>query len=180
MNLWTLQNEVAEWSDRNFGSDPAHRLRPLLGMIEELGELAEETYIDALFPKTDAEECTRDLLTCQALLGRLVHRALKSMQGIRGHDESEIRHLMIAADKLASDLVELCGRHGIPNKIHLTAGQEVSREKQSDAIGDIEIYKADFCRRNGLNLGDVVAETWARVKQRDWKANPETGEELAA
>lgn len=38
MNLELLEREVAAWQDRNFPNTPAYR--PLLGAVEELGELA--------------------------------------------------------------------------------------------------------------------------------------------
>lgn len=38
LSLPRFQYEVVEWADRNFGSVPRHL--PLLGMVEEIGELA--------------------------------------------------------------------------------------------------------------------------------------------
>lgn len=38
MNLFRLQVEVGEWSQRNFGDQPSYR--PLLGVVEEVGELS--------------------------------------------------------------------------------------------------------------------------------------------
>lgn len=48
-----------------------------------------------------------------------------------------------------------------------------------DAVGDAMIYLADYCGRNGLSLAVAVAETWARVKNRDWKKDPKNGNEIA-
>ena len=42
-----------------------------------------------------------------------------------------------------------------------------------DAIGDIMIYLASYCNTNGFNLALVTKETWDRVKQRDWRKDPE-------
>lgn len=41
-----------------------------------------------------------------------------------------------------------------------------------DAIGDIVIYLADYCERNGLSLDAAVSVTWHGVKKRDWQKNP--------
>jgi NTP pyrophosphatase (non-canonical NTP hydrolase) len=38
MNLDTLQKEVTEWANRNFPNTPPYR--PLLGLVEEVGELS--------------------------------------------------------------------------------------------------------------------------------------------
>jgi len=47
----------------------------------------------------------------------------------------------------------------------------------SDAIGDLLIYLAHYCQVAGLSLQQSVDKTWAKVRQRDWKKFPETGEE---
>ena len=99
-----LQEQQAVWAARNFGDTPPHR--PLLGALEELGELA--------------------------------HAHLKDEQGIRGTSE------------------------------HHTA-------KKKDAIGDIIVYLADYCTRQGFSLQEAIELTWSEVSQRDWVANPQTG-----
>lgn len=35
---------------------------------------------------------------------------------------------------------------------------------------------ADFCAVNDLSLEDAVRSTWKRVKQRDWRTYPDSGE----
>lgn len=97
LSLARLQAEVATWAERNFGPRPAWQ--PLVGIMEELGELA--------------------------------HAHLKAAQGIRRDEDHE-------------------------------AGAR-------DAVGDIIIYVADYCNAAGLDLEEIVGETWAKVKQRDWR-----------
>ena len=41
-----------------------------------------------------------------------------------------------------------------------------------DAIGDIVIYLMHVCNIRGKFLEDIVENTWSKVSQRDWKANP--------
>jgi len=53
-------------------------------------------------------------------------------------------------------------------------------DQAADAIGDIVIYLASYCNANHLNLGFCLDRTWARVKKRDWIADPQTGGEGAA
>ncbi len=45
-----------------------------------------------------------------------------------------------------------------------------------DAVGDVVIALAAYCSREGIDFGACVAETWEKVRQRDWRANPQTGE----
>ena len=107
--LTQLQQCVDEWQQRNFAPISPHQ--PLLGLQEELGELA--------------------------------HAHLKAEQGIRGMSPA------------------------------------VVFEVKKDAIGDIVIYAAAYCAVNGIDLGAAVTETWAKVSQRDWKADPQNGGQTA-
>ena len=65
------------------------------------------------------------------------------------------------------------------NHVHLKNEQGIrlgfDRAGQVDAIGDIVIYLADYCAREGLSLDDAVTETWAVVKRRNWLRYPITG-----
>lgn len=58
------------------------------------------------------------------------------------------------------------GIRGTPEE-HLAA--------KKDAVGDIIIYLADYCWRNGFSLAVVVEETWSQVKERDWQKNKKDG-----
>lgn len=44
-----------------------------------------------------------------------------------------------------------------------------------DAVADTIIFLADYCTCRGWDLGQIVAETWAFVRQRDWTANKKDG-----
>lgn len=104
LTLAQLQVEVREWTDRNFPNAPPHY--PLLGIMEEVGELA--------------------------------HAHLKNEEGIRGTPEE-----------------------------HLIA--------KVDALGDVIVYLAHYAHRSGIDLQGALEVTWNKVKQRDWKKNPKTG-----
>ncbi|KKL69661.1 hypothetical protein LCGC14_2112650, partial [marine sediment metagenome] len=99
--LRQLQEEQRPWVQHNFGDRPDWM--PLLGVMEELGELA--------------------------------HAHIKQAQGIRTRED------------------------------HDANGQ--------DAVADVVIFLADYCSARGWDLHDCVERTWAKVKQRDWKADPE-------
>jgi NTP pyrophosphatase (non-canonical NTP hydrolase) len=38
-----------------------------------------------------------------------------------------------------------------------------------DAVGDIAIFLMDFCNKEGLDLQDVITNTWLKVRDRDWR-----------
>lgn len=105
--LSELQNAHRRWVTHNFPNEQSHS--PLLGLAEEVGELA--------------------------------HAHLKREQKIRG---TEAEHQAAAAD----------------------------------AIGDIVIYLASYCNRNGYDLASCVRQAWDEVSGRDWVLYPDTGKPL--
>lgn len=50
-------------------------------------------------------------------------------------------------------------------------------ENGKDAVADIIIFLADYTTARGWDLQEIVEQTWARVKQRDWQADPQNGGE---
>jgi len=46
---------------------------------------------------------------------------------------------------------------------------------KQDAIGDIIVYLADYCNRNGLDLEWCVSSAWKVASSRDWIKYPEDG-----
>ena len=97
-----LQSEHADWAERNFGSagDPGfHRRGSVLGVAEEIGELAEE-----LDSPAHIVELTR-------ALGRLAHATLKSTQQIRMNEDHAARAQDAVAD-IVVFLSDVCTRNG--------------------------------------------------------------------
>lgn len=46
-----------------------------------------------------------------------------------------------------------------------------------DAIGDLLIYVLDYCGRRGWSTSNILAWTWKKVQQRDWKKDATKGGE---
>lgn len=88
-SLSEFQREVHEWATANFDNQEAYR--PLMGISEELGELA------------DADEDTR-LNGLASIIGRLMHAQLKQEQGIRGSFD---KHQAAKEDAVADIIVYL-------------------------------------------------------------------------
>lgn len=98
-DLRMMQQEVSEWSTRNFGDQSW--TNPYMGMVEELGELS--------------------------------HALLKQQQGIRGTSEEH-------------------------------------EEAAKDAVGDLMIFMLDFCGKRGWDAEQILADTWATVRLREWSS----------
>ncbi len=58
---------------------------------------------------------------------------------------------------------------------NIRGSKEVHEEEGKDAVGDILIYLLDFCSRKEWDAGELLNKTWEKVKQRDWKKDPEHG-----
>jgi NTP pyrophosphatase (non-canonical NTP hydrolase) len=68
---------------------------------------------------------------------------------------------------VAEEVGELC--HAILKQRQGIRGTSEEHEaKAKDAVGDIVIYLLDVCTRRGWSFGEIVAETWAEVRKRDW------------
>lgn len=75
---------------------------------------------------------------------------------------------------VSEEVGELCHAH-LKDEQGIRGIHEVHRAAKIDAVGDIIIYLADYCARNGLDLGYAVGITWNKVCQRDWTQNKVTG-----
>lgn len=75
-------------------------------------------------------------------------------------------------DELAhAHLKELQGIRG-------TAAEHKAKAKAKDAVADTIIFLADYCSARGFDLQEIVEQTWAKVRQRDWRADPKGGGEI--
>ena len=104
LSLKEVQVSQKPWVKHNFGDRPSWM--PLVGVMEELGELA--------------------------------HHFLKMAQGIRGTNAEHMAQI-------------------------------------KDAVADIVIFLCDFCSAMDIDLEREVIETWAKVKERDWKRDKKLG-----
>ncbi len=155
-----FQDEHRKWALANFGD---HQVTdPLLGIIEEKGELA--------------------------------HAVLKARQGIRGtvaeHNAKaldSIGDIMIYVADLFSckgwSLAEEVEMAMTNRRVYVSEFMSVpeyiivlnAQLAGYNYLGAIAVL-AKLCEEFGTELDTVVAQTWERVKQRNWKQNPQTGE----
>jgi len=164
-----LQQQIKEWSLDNFGDQKGiNHLAPLIGIGEEIGELACEIasgnrdgIADAISDIaiyfldlcSRAGVCVEDISDCSyagkitdcvhALsfeYGKLCHVVLKRHQGIRGFD---------ADDHYCRELQKAC----------------------SNMLSTIDYVAIE---RTGMHSHDLAAETWNKiVSKRNWKAKAE-------
>jgi NTP pyrophosphatase (non-canonical NTP hydrolase) len=104
--LTWLQAQHDAWESVNFPTSRQNSMHSLVGVVEEVGELA--------------------------------HALLKKDQQIRG-----------------------------------SAAEHDAEAK--DAIGDIFIYMAGLCNKNGWNMESCIRKAWIEVANRDWTKNKQDG-----
>lgn len=164
-----LVTEITAWETKNWGTHKqiedgfkyAHQ--PLLGIVEELGELASlekniENIIDSVgdvmifmvdycscmdiyFPQIMAFDFYKISVSHRKLLakaGSLCHHHLKLEQNIRGSRDIHYRSIILLLSEIINVLYNLCWNEGL-----------------------------DFER--------CIFDTWNEVKKRDWKSNKEEG-----
>ena len=65
--------------------------------------------------------------------------------------------------------------HALLKQVQGVRTTEDHNENIKDAIGDLLIFTIGLANTLDLDLRSVIAETWGKVKIRDWKKYPETG-----
>lgn len=70
---------------------------------------------------------------------------------------------------------ELCHAHLKRDQGIRGMNPEAYVDAASDALGDIFIYMLSYANANGFNLQDCIEATFARVMERDWRADPSKG-----
>ena len=145
-----FQAEVKEWAYRNFG-DPAE---------------GRSVKMEALFEAVKALRYGRNHEP-GALLP--VFEALQAVE-TAGPDAPAYRPLLGSAEELG----ELARAH-LKGEQGIRFTPEEIADKKIDAVGDVIVYLADYCNREGISLYGCLERAWGEVKQRDWKKNLQTG-----
>lgn len=164
-----FQGQVMNWAISNFPTTAKHQ--PLLGIVEEVGELIEACVAKDVKEIKDA---------CGDIMIFMAHYC-----GVNGYSlldcvvaEAETFSVMTwtPLDALTSVPVmvgKLC-------HAHLKMEQQIrTGEKHSDtakkAIGQIAGCLRIILSQYEVDLMDVMEKIWGEVSQRNWKKNPKTG-----
>ncbi len=94
----------------------------------------------------------------------------------------EARNFDLSGDHTHRSLLGLVEEVGELSHAHLKFEQRIRNYDRDlyfaearDAVGDIVIYLAGYCNRNGIDLDQAVTQAWNEVKARDWVAFPKNG-----
>ena len=67
--------------------------------------------------------------------------------------------------------------HYLKRKQDIRGDQAFHYSEMLDALADLVIFGAGIATHLGVDYGDLVTMTWARVKKRDWTKDREKGGE---
>lgn len=176
VDLSQIQLEQTEWSLKNFGIQPPHR--PLLGIIEELGELEEAWLDDNKEEVADAigdvavymlDYCGKRKWSFKELWDERAQAGYQAEVDISTGDINVVPFIKRLSHS------QLKGEQGI-------RGGQVKHDAILRATLSSVLWMLNECADIYLdkNLPDILAEVWAKVSKRDWVANPSTAHEVAA
>lgn len=160
-----LAYEIVPWNDHNFPGWRNTPYRLVLGMTEELGELAEA--IQANSPD-DVEDAIGDIVVYTAVYCASQERSIVSFSvpAIGGPKvPTLVREYMLECTafmgKIAHGRLKTeQGIRGTPDK-HWAATES--------AINGLLCRLSFICNEFDLTLPQVVAKTWGKVRRRDWQ-----------
>jgi NTP pyrophosphatase (non-canonical NTP hydrolase) len=172
-----FQQEVDEWSRQNFGSSPAWQ--PLMGLLEEVGELAHAYLKRAQGIRGTKEEhdaAERDALG--DIMVFLAHYCCRRGIAMGGLAQVVIPDLLYRK-RVGAALLGLARHVG---DIHMCLAVDPDTRiyasvEERQAIANLLRDLCVYCTLRELDLGEIVRETWDKVKQRNWKKDPQSGGE---
>ena len=89
----------------------------------------------------------------------------------RNFPEDQIEDSMFGA---IEEIGELCHHH-LKRKQGIRGQQSMHYSEMLDAVADCVIFLAGVASHLGVDYGELVSQTWADVKKRDWVKDPRGG-----
>lgn len=171
VNWSSLQVEVGEWAEDNFGDQPA--INPFLGTAEELSELVHYLLTTETVDLTEELDAIGDILVFFADYcyrnGISYEEAAKQRGDVTLHTECQsVEDLCVeitisrgnqAYSLLKQDQGIRLNRDGV--------GEEADITNLAHTLRAIE----EFATARGYTLDDAVDEAWGEVKEREWDSN---------
>ena len=162
MHLEHLQQEVGEWSRQNFG-DQSH-LNPLLGSIEEIGELARAVSYGAKLE--DIEDAIGDAIVYLADFCARRNISLREAYMV-GERVGGLDDVDWAAEILIAYYYLVHSELKLEQGIRLDE-PDVGDRATIRAIGYLLIALEGVAHVHGSILEDCIEEAWGEVSQREW------------
>lgn len=177
VNPQTLQKEVMAWNAKNFPHAQPHH--PLLGIVEEIGELMEAQSAIAVGKmaaeqgNTAARDAIGDAVIFMAVFCGMAGFSLLQLAEKHADDfslplysEKELTFMFsLTLGKLCHAFLK--DQQGIRGHSH--------RDVMGEQIGKLMCLLGLMCQVSDFDILECVDEAWAVVKERDWVKWPKTG-----
>jgi hypothetical protein len=167
--LKTMQEEQRTWVNHNFPGRGDYY--PLLGVVEELGELVTSEIsednpgiFDAI---ADITIFMADYCTAQGYDIDEIYT--DAPEQVARRDAGEYVMLIVAE-------VGRIAHHHLKRLQNIRGTHDEHGEMIKYSIGMILTYLDFYCFEQGKDFMKIVEDTWSEVKKRDWKVNPITGD----
>jgi len=174
INRDTILRELPQWLEHNFPDTTP--IQQYMGIIEELGELGEKLLL--LEQMTNHEYY---MIVAFSYFARAVHQRLKRIQKVRqinpGYgEETEAINQAIQALTAYRERIRDASVEVWKPQINTRTRTKYINER-NNAIGDLDIFLQGFCEKSDVDREAILRDTWAEVRERDWKKFPKNGKD---
>jgi NTP pyrophosphatase (non-canonical NTP hydrolase) len=164
MTLEIAQKEVVEWALRNFGEQGSYR--PLMGMLEELGEFCEaRDRFDVKNMRDAIGDIGIYMLHYCAIRGWSMSELWDDRVGPTGPTMSTVKALCHSQLKGEQNIRGGAARHDF-----------LLKKELSNLLWRMDQAAIDV----GTDCLVLIYNIWEKVKQRDWQKNPNNADKVAA
>lgn len=169
-----LQQEGRLWTEKNFPGQQAHH--PVLGLIEEIGELVQA---DALYNADDTRDALGDIMVYAA---NVCNYALDAdLREIMANAQKEVNLLCrimtpeYHSERRTLKLIGLLSHSVLKMQQNIRGSKETHQHRGAEILTEIMEGVLIFCVQRNWSLLAITENIWEKVKQRDWSKDRNTG-----
>lgn len=166
-----LQREVGEWSEENFGDQPAHY--PFMGTGEEAGELADDLDLSEA-PTHEEVDAVGDVLVYAADFcarrGIDLAAAREQARDLDPEHDEFFREWVAARGELERSILKRL--QGIDDEDKYESGDRVGDEAERRALSRVLAALESLAHDRGYTLEECAQVVWdEEVSARDWDSD---------
>lgn len=186
-DLIAFQEEHRAWSLRNFGATPPYY--PLLGVIEELGELSEAGALLEDLPSDDpaVAQAQADLVDAVGDIAIYIcdvcNKRLWSFEELWNERVALYEAVPAKYKRTCSATQGRLAHHQLKGDQNIRGGTEHQAAELRKLLG-VVLYQLedglDDQQLTDVTVLSILADTWGRVSKRDWVKNPNNAAEVAS
>lgn len=179
LTIRQMQNEGRPWVKKNFGNRPAYW--PLMGLIEEVGELSHSQLKMEQGIRGTREEHLEAIKDAVADIA-IFYSDYASAMGWEMDEVIGFADFSLLQEK-ESKGCWIKEPHRLVLRMGKWIGKIAAAHEENDGQAGIHAsrtlfaYMAELCCLYGWNMQDIVEKVWAKVMKRDWTKDARHGGE---